>query len=220
MSGRDDANNSYFFGVGFSPRENKSLVSLMLTINDQPQAEVELTDEIREGAKEAISDLSKQAIDVAMLSGDLPEKCKIIAQEIGIISVYAKQNPSEKLGVINNFMKNGAVAMVGDGINDAPSLAAATIGISLGNANDIAIQSSSVVILRNDLRKVNESILLGKHTLITIKQNLFWAFFYNIVAIPIAAFGFLNPMVGVITMALSDVIVIGNSIRLKYKKLT
>ena len=134
--------------------------------------------------------------------------------------MYAEQLPNEKLEKIKQLVNKNPTAMFGDGINDAPALAQSTVGISISNATQVAIQSADVILLnKNELSQLPKALQVARHTLLTIKQNLFWAFAYNIVAIPIAAMGFLNPMWGALFMAFSDVIVIGNSIRLKYKKI-
>ena len=143
-----------------------------------------------------------------------------MGQAIGINNIYGEHLPHEKLEKIDELNKNGFTAMVGDGINDAPALAKAHIGVSLGGSTEVAIESAQVVLLNADnLKQIDTAYKISKHTLKTIKQNLFWAFSYNIVAIPIAALGFLNPMWGALFMAFSDVIVIGNSLRLKKKNI-
>lgn len=181
---------------------------------------VDMEDEIRANAKETISALREQGIRTIMLSGDSKRKCEELALQLGIDTVFSEQLPSQKLEQVEKLVKEAPTAMVGDGINDAPALARANVGISMSNATQAAIHSAQVVLLNtNDLGRVSETLKMGKHTLITIKQNLFWAFFYNVVAIPIAAAGLLSPMVAALAMAFSDVIVIGNSIRLKSKKL-
>ena len=183
-------------------------------------ATIDLEDELKSNIKEAISSLNAAGINSVLLSGDLASKCEPFSKKIGISSVYSEQSPAQKLVLIEKLNSEASTAMVGDGINDAPALAKASVGVSLSNATQVAIQSAQIILLKHgDLSSLVEAHLISKHTLITIKQNLFWAFFYNIVAIPIAALGFLNPMFGALAMAFSDVIVIGNSIRLKTKKL-
>ena len=169
---------------------------------------------------------SKNIIPV-ILSGDRKSKCDLVAQRLGIAKVYADRNPEEKLNIINTLKKSGITAMVGDGINDAPALTTAHVGISLGDASHIAIQSAKIILLNSDLKSVENLLLIGKHTLQTIKENLFWAFAYNIIAIPLAATGYLGPMLAAFSMAFSDIIVIGNSLRLhgllrmrSYEKIT
>lgn len=187
--------------------------------NNELVAAIELQDEIKPEAQEAINYLNRQGIKSILLSGDRYEKCYQVATTLGIDAFYAERKPHEKLDIITDLAKDTITAMVGDGINDAPALAKATIGISLSNATEVAIDSSQVILLNGNLAYLTEAIKVSKATVSTIKQNLFWAFAYNLVAIPIAMAGLLNPMVAALSMAFSDVVVVGNSIRLKYRKL-
>ena len=141
-----------------------------------------------------------------------------MAKALDIEEVIAEQTPQQKLDKIAELNQQAPTAMVGDGINDAPALAKATVGISLSDASQIAMQSAQVVLMNHGLKNLPLSLGLGKHTYITIKQNLFWAFAYNVVAIPVAAFGFLNPTFGALVMGLSDVVLAINSVRLNFKK--
>ncbi len=201
--------------------ENQKAHDIYLLRNGEPVAGVTLEDELRPGMKALIDFLHSKNIRTVLLSGDREEKCRIAAAAIGINEVYAEQLPEQKLELITKLSKENKTAMVGDGINDAPALARADIGISPGEATRSAMQSAQVILLgQGDLSRVQAAILVGQHSLRTIKQNLFWAFFYNVVAIPIAAVGLLSPMVAALSMAFSDVIVIGNSLRLRGKRLS
>ncbi len=194
--------------------------SIYLLKNNKLIATVDLEDEIKTGAKSIMDQLKRMGIKPVMLSGDKKYICDAVAAQVGIGEVYSEQLPKQKLEVIERLSKEATTAMVGDGINDAPALAKATVGISLSNATQVAIQSSQVILLHgNDLNYLLKAINVSRHTLRTIKQNLFWAFFYNVVAIPVAAFGLLSPMIGAFSMAFSDVVVIGNSLRLKTKRI-
>jgi Cu+-exporting ATPase len=146
------------------------------------------------------------------------KKCQVIADKLGIDEVLAEQSPEQKMETIEHLASLKPTAMVGDGINDAPALAKATIGISLSDASQLAMQTADVVLMNSGLEKLPTALGIGKHTFITIKQNLFWAFFYNIIAIPVAAFGLLTPAFGALVMGLSDVVLAANSVRLYVKK--
>ena len=155
-----------------------------------------------------------------ILSGDKEIKVKEMAEKLGIQTYFSDQLPEQKLAKIEELNLLGDTIMVGDGINDAPALAKATIGVSLSSATQVAINTAEVILLNKlSLKAVWNAYNISAHTYLTIKQNLFWAFAYNIVAIPIAAMGFLNPMVAALSMAFSDVIIIGNSIRLRFKNI-
>ena len=179
---------------------------------------IDVKDDIRPEAKSVINYLRKKGITTYLLSGDSKIKCEQLAAEVGIDKVMAEQTPEQKLTAIESLTLQAPTAMIGDGINDAPALAKATIGISLSDASQIAIQTADVVLMNHGLKNLPLSLGLGRHTFITIKQNLFWAFCYNVVAIPVAALGFLNPMFGALAMGLSDVVLGINSGRLFVKK--
>lgn len=192
--------------------------NVYLLKNDQLIGWIDVVDELRPEAKTIVSYLHSKQIKTILLSGDRKLKCDHIAKELGIDEVIAEQTPEQKLDTIARLNAQTPTAMIGDGINDAPALAKATIGISLSDASQVAMQTADVVLMNHGLKNLPLSLGLGKHTFLTIKQNLFWAFFYNIVAIPVAAFGFLTPTFGALVMGLSDVVLAVNSVRLFIKK--
>lgn len=219
----DKEGNHYQLGSSrwITDEKLKNAHQIYLLKNNVLIAGITIEDELKQNVKSTFELLQQKNINTILLSGDNKQKCETLAKELGISTVYSEQLPQHKLEIIDELISKSPTAMVGDGINDAPALTKANVGISLSNATQIAMQSAQIVLLNHkDFSQVYEAYLISKHTLKTIKQNLFWAFFYNVLAIPIAAFGFLNPMVAALAMAFSDVIVVGNSIRLKTKRLS
>jgi Cu+-exporting ATPase len=217
MRAEDVAGNTYFLGTGKTANEND--FNLSLYKNQVLLAQIAIDDTIKPEAASLIAQLKSMGIVPVLLSGDRKNRCLKVAKAIGINEIHAEKLPDEKLTVIDIYKQKGKTVMIGDGINDAPALTKADVGVSMNDASQIAIQSARVILLNTDLNSVVKFLQISKHTLLTIRQNLFWAFAYNVIAIPIAALGFLNPMVGAFTMAFSDVVVIGNSIRLKSKRI-
>jgi Cu+-exporting ATPase len=179
---------------------------------------IDLSDEIRPEAESVIHYLKNRSIRTILLSGDKKERCDLIAQKLGIDIVFAEELPAQKLERIESLNRICPTAMVGDGINDAPALAKATVGISLSEASQIAVQSAEVILMNHGLKNLPTALGLGKHTYLTIQQNLFWALFYNVIAIPFAAMGLLSPAFSALAMGLSDVVLAINSVRLNFKK--
>jgi len=217
MRAEDVDGNNYFLGTAKSITDGGFNIALYK--NQALLAQIAIDDEIKPDAADLISKLKKMGITPVLLSGDKQNRCLKVASAIGITEIHSEKLPDEKLAVIDIYKQKGKTIMIGDGINDAPALTQADVGVSMNDASQVAIQSARVILLNTDLHSVVKFLQISKHTLITIKQNLFWAFAYNIIAIPIAAFGFLNPMVGAFAMAFSDIVVIGNSLRLKTKRI-
>lgn len=196
--------------------QNEAKTVVIMSIDGKASAMFAIMDTLKESSIKAIRDLHELGLKVVMLTGDNHATAQAIATEAGIDKVYAGLLPADKTDRIKQLQADGhKVAMVGDGINDAPALSQADVGIAIGTGTDVAIASAQIVSMSGDLMNVPLSIRLSRRVLRTIRQNLFWAFFYNIILIPLAAFGVMNPMLAALAMAFSSIFVVTNSLRLK-----
>ena len=203
-------------------KQGKTLI--YLAIDHHAAALFAVSDQVRPNARLVIKQLHDSHIETMMVTGDTEDAAWPIAEQVGITTVIAQANPAKKLEIIRSLQKQGRqVAMIGDGINDAPALAAANLSLAIDKGTGIAIHAADLILVNGDIGKVAEAIAISNQTLSIIKQNLFWAFGYNAVAIPFAVAGKLNPTIASAAMALSSVSVIINSLRLnrssgKHKK--
>ena len=202
----------------------------MIFFSDEKEVRgiIAVADAVKESSVQVIRSLRRMGVEVYMVTGDHEETAKAIARQTGIGHYQARVMPAEKGNFVRDLQKQGKiVAMAGDGINDAHALAQADVGIAMGSGTDVAMESAGITLMHSDLLQITRAIRLSKATMYTIRQNLFWAFIYNIIAIPVAAgtlypaFGFLlNPMIAGAAMAMSSVSVVTNSLRLKRKNLS
>jgi Cu+-exporting ATPase len=220
MKGIDKEGNEFWIG---SQKIDDAITAynhnLYVTKNGKWIGWLDVEDEIRSEAKDIINFFKARKIKTILLSGDSYAKSQKVANALGIDEVIAEQTPAQKLEKIASLSSEATTVMVGDGINDAPALAKATISISLSEASQLAIQSASVVLTSNGLKNLPVAMLLGKQTYNTVRSNLFWAFIYNVIAIPVAAVGLLHPTFGALIMGGSDVVLALNSLWLGVKKL-
>ncbi|RDI33794.1 Cu+-exporting ATPase [Rhodococcus sp. AG1013] len=189
--------------------------SVIVSWDDKVRGAVAVADAVKSTSAEAIGEIRALGMTPVLLTGDAQAVATAVAREVGIDRVIAEVLPDQKADTIARLREEGAVAMVGDGVNDAAALATADVGIAMGTGTDAAIEASDLTLVRGDLRSVPDAIRLSRRTLATIKGNLFWAFAYNVAAIPLAATGLLNPMIAGAAMALSSLFVVGNSLRLR-----
>lgn len=200
--------------------ERAGKTAMLVAIDQQFAGMVAVADTIKDTSKAAVAKLKQQGLQVVMITGDNERTAQAIAREVGIDRVLAEVLPEGKSEEVKKLRSTGLkVAMVGDGINDAPALAIADIGMAIGTGTDVAMEAADVTLMRGDLNSIPDAITMSHKTMTNIKQNLFWALAYNIIGIPIAAAGFLAPWLAGAAMALSSVSVVLNALRLQRIKL-
>jgi len=200
--------------------EEEAKTAMLLSVGKRIAGVVAVADTLKDDSVGAIRELEEMGIETTMLTGDNQRTARAIAKKVGISRVLAEVLPDQKVKEIQRLQENGeTVAMVGDGINDAPALTAANVGIAIGTGTDIAIESADVTLVRGNLSSVVTAVKLSKATFRKIKQNLFWAFFYNAAAIPLAMLGLAHPVLAEIAMAVSSVTVVSNANLLRRAKI-
>jgi Cu+-exporting ATPase len=196
--------------------EGQGKTAMLMAVDDKLAGIIAVADTVKESSTEAIKRLKDMGIEVIMITGDNQRTAEAIAKQVGVDRVLAEVLPEDKSAEVEKLKKDGKiVAMVGDGINDAPALASAHIGIAIGTGTDVAIEAADVTLMRGDLMGIVDTIRLSKATMRKIRQNLFWAFAYNIILIPVAALGLLNPVLAGGAMAFSSVSVVTNTLFLR-----